>query len=142
MTINQITGIIIDAAIAIHIKTGPGLFESVYETLLVYELQKRGLRVERQIAIPVIYDDLKMPDGFRADLLVEGVVLVEIKSVEKLASVHYKQVLTYLRCADLRVGLLINFGEEILKNGIRRIVNDYSGPLPAESVETLTEEIS
>ena len=133
MTINQITGIIIDSAIAIHMKTGPGLFESVYETLLVYELEKRGLKVERQAPIPIIYDDIKMPDGFRADLIVEGIVLVEIKSVENLATVHYKQVLTYLRCSDLRVGLLINFGEEVLKKGIRRIVNDYAGPLPAAS---------
>ncbi|MEA2554288.1 MAG: hypothetical protein QOJ65_2464 [Fimbriimonadaceae bacterium] len=133
MNVNQITGAVIDAAMKIHTQTGPGLFESVYETLLEYELTKRGYRVQRQVPIPVIYDGIKLPDGFRADLLVEGIVLVEIKSLELLAPVHYKQLLTYLRCADFRVGLLLNFGEEVLKNGIKRIVNDYVGPSPSES---------
>jgi len=131
MEINQITRAIIDCAMTIHNRVGPGLYESVYETLLEYELKKRGLSVERQCPIPLVYDDLKFPDGFRADLLVEGKVIVEIKSVEVLAPVHFKQVLTYLSCGDFRVALLINFGEEHLKNGIKRIVNNYAGPSPS-----------
>ena len=131
MHVNQITGKVIDCAMRIHTRLGPGLYESVYETLLEYELQKAGLRVQRQVPIPVIYDDLKLPDGFRADLLVEGIVLVEIKSLETLASVHYKQVTTYLRCSELHVALLINFGEEHLRDGIKRIVNNYEGASPS-----------
>jgi GxxExxY protein len=121
---NEITGIAIDCAMRIHTRLGPGLYESVYETLREYELKKAGLQVRRQFPIPVVYDDIKMEDGFRGDLLVEDFVLVEIKSVETLAPVHYKQVLTYLRCADLRLGLLINFGSNQLKEGVRRIVNN------------------
>lgn len=121
--LNRLTGAVIDSAMHIHMRLGPGLLESVYESLLEHELLKRGLTVQRQVAIPVIWDELKLPDGFRADLVVESRVLVEIKSVEVLAPVHYKQVLTYLKCADFRVGLLINFGEAQLKDGIRRIAN-------------------
>ena len=124
MKINELSGIVVDCAMKIHMTLGPGLYESVYETLLVYELEKRGLRVERQAPIPVVYDEIKFPDGFRADLIVEGILLVEIKSLEALANVHYKQVLTYLRCANLPLGLLLNFGEEQMKNGIKRIVNN------------------
>jgi GxxExxY protein len=110
-------------AFKIYTTLGPGLLESVYETVMVYELQKRGLSVRRQQAIPVVCDDVRMDLGFRADLIVEGKVVVEIKSVEAIAPVHKKQLLTYLRLTDKRLGLLINFNVELIKNGISRMVN-------------------
>lgn len=125
MDINEITGKIIDASIKVHGKLGPGLFESVYEEALSYELTKRGLKLQRQVPVPVYYESLKMEVGFRADILVEEAVIVEIKSIEKIASVHKKQVLTYLRLTDLKIRLLINFNEELLKNGITRLINNY-----------------
>ena len=123
MTENEIAKQIVDVAFKIHTTFGPGLLESVYETIMAYELQKRGLRVQRQQAIPVIYEDVRMDLGFRADLIVEGKVVVEIKSVEAIAPVHKKQLLTYLRLTDKRLGLLINFNVELIKNGISRVVN-------------------
>jgi len=123
MTESEIATQIVDAAVKIHIALGPGLLESVYETTLAYDLEKRGLRVVRQQAIPVIYEGVHMDDGFRADLVVEGKVIVEIKSVDALARVHFKQVMTYLRLSDKRLGLLINFNEELLKDGIKRLAN-------------------
>src|SRR5882672_915095 len=123
LTENQLSKIILDAAFKVHTGTGPGLLESVYEVTLAHELRKAGLRVERQVAIPIRYDELTFDEGFRADLLVEGKVIVELKSVEQLIRVHSKQVLTQLRLSDCRLGLLINFGEVHLKNGIERIVN-------------------
>lgn len=120
---NEIATQIVDAAFKIHTTLGPGLLESVYETVMAYELGKRGLHVVRQQAIPVIYEDVHMEAGFRADLIVEGKVIVEIKSVEALAHVHKKQLLTYLRVADKRLGLLINFDTELIKHGIARVVN-------------------
>jgi len=126
MEINQITWQIINASIEVHSKLGPGLFESVYEEVLHYELIKRGLLSERQVALPVYYDNLKMEVGFRADLLVEKKVIVELKSIETIAPVHKKKVLTYLRLAKLQTGLLINFNEELLKNGITRLFNNYA----------------
>ncbi|MBD0279783.1 MAG: GxxExxY protein [Bacteroidota bacterium] len=125
MELNNITGQIVDAAIKVHNELGPGLFESVYEEILAYELQKRRLFVERQVPVPVYYDYLKMEVGFRADLIVEKQVIVEIKSIETIAPVHKKQVLTYLRLTGLKIGLLINFNEELLKNGITRLINNY-----------------
>lgn len=125
MELNEITGIIIEESIKIHKDLGPGLLESVYEEVLCYRLVKRGLLVERQKAIPLYYEDVKMDIGFRADLIVEHAVVVEIKSVEAIAPVHPKVLLTYLRLTDKRVGLLINFNEAILKNGLKRIVNNY-----------------
>jgi GxxExxY protein len=122
--LDDITGTIIDAALEIHRKLGPGLFESVYETLLARALERRGLSVARQVLVPVEYDGLVFEDGFRADLVVEQQVVVEIKSIEKLAQAHRKQVLTYLRLMNLRVGLLINFGGSTLAEGLKRIVND------------------
>lgn len=104
---------------------GPGLFESVYEEILHYELLKRDLYVQRQVDIPVFYDDLKMNIGFRADLIVEREVIVEIKSVENLNPVHFKQLTTYLKLSGCPVGLLINFNESLLKEGIRRVVNNF-----------------
>ena len=123
MTENEISGEIVDAALTIHRSVGPGLFESVYETLLEYELKKRGLQIERQWPIPVVYDEIKLEDGFRCDLIVEKRVIVEIKSVDALGPVHFTQLLTYLRLADRRLGLLINFNVDKLKDGIKRIVN-------------------
>ena len=125
MELNNITGQIVDAAIKVHNELGPGLFESVYEEVLSYQLRKRGLFVERQVPVPVYYDYLKMEVGFRADLIVEKQVIVEIKSIETIAPVHKKQVLTYLRLTGLKIGLLINFNEELLKNGITRLINNY-----------------
>jgi GxxExxY protein len=123
LTENELSRFILDAAFNVHTKTGPGLLETVYEVILAYELQKQGLRVQRQVPVSIHYDELMFDEGFRADLLVEDKVIVELKSVEKLIPVHSKQLLTQLRLSDRRLGLLINFGELRLKNGIERIVN-------------------
>lgn len=125
MFINEITSVIIDECIYIHKSVGPGFFESVYEELLFYRLIKRGLIVERQRAVPVVFEEVKMEIGFRADLIVEKKVLVEIKSVEALANIASVQTLTYLRFTGISIGLLINFNVEKLKNGIKRIANNY-----------------
>ncbi|HEV7330339.1 MAG TPA: GxxExxY protein [Flavisolibacter sp.] len=130
MEINTITGAIVDESIKIHTDLGPGLLESVYEELLAYRLGKSGFIIRRQVPIPVVYENIKMELGFRADLIVEDCVIVEIKSVEALAPVHHKQLLTYLKLTGITVGLLINFNEELLKKGLKRIVNNY---LPASS---------
>ena len=123
MTENEISRVIVDAAAKIHIHIGSGLFESAYREMLVYELTKRGLKVEREVPIAIVYGGLQIENAFRADLIVEGKVIVEIKSVEQLSLVHKKQLLTYLRLADKRLGLLINFGAPRIKDGIVRIVN-------------------
>lgn len=123
MTENEIASQIVDVAYKIHVKIGPGLLESVYEALLIHELRKRGLQVEAQKPIPVIYEGIKLEVGFRADLIVEDKVIVEIKSVEVVMPVHKKQLLTYLRLTDKRLGLLINFGENLTKDGITRVAN-------------------
>jgi GxxExxY protein len=120
---NEVARLIVDAAYKIHMTLGPGLLESVYETVLAYELEKRGLQVRRQVPVPVVYGRMSFDEGFRADLMVQGKVIVELKSVEKVAPVHKKQLLTYLRLADKRLGLLINFGEGLIKDGITRIAN-------------------
>ena len=124
MTLDDITSEIIDASIRLHQDLGPGLLESVYEALLSKLLTRRGLTVERQKAISFEYDGISFDDGFRVDLLVEGRVVVELKSVEKVAPVHSKQLLTYLRLMNVPVGLLINFGASTLKEGLHRIVNN------------------
>ncbi|PYS82735.1 MAG: GxxExxY protein [Acidobacteria bacterium] len=123
MTENEIAAIIVDVAYRIHKQLGPGLLESVYEAIMAYEIRKRGLHVAQQQALPVIHEEVRMDVGFRADLIVEGKVIVEIKSLEILAPVHKKQLLTYLRVADKRLGLLTNFGEALIKDGITRVVN-------------------
>ncbi|RPJ50845.1 MAG: GxxExxY protein [Chloroflexi bacterium] len=123
--IDDITGCIVDAAYKIHTGLGPGLLESVYEVVLMRELVRRGLGVERQKAVPFEFDGIRFDEGLRIDLLVDGRVVVELKSVEKLAPVHAKQLLTYLRLMHLPVGLLINFGALTLKEGLHRIVNNY-----------------
>ena len=122
---DDITGSIIDASMQIHRALGPGLMESAYETLLVCELSRRGLCVERQRMISVSYDGVHIEDAFRADLIVEGCVIVEVKSIDRFAPVHRKQLLTYLRLTNLRVGLLLNFSAETMKEGLKRVVNDF-----------------
>jgi GxxExxY protein len=124
MTENEISKIVVDVCYKIHTKLGPGLLESVYEAILYYELTKRGLAVERQTPIPVIWDEIKLDIGFRSDLIVENKVILEIKSVEQIASVHPKQLLTYLKITGMKLGLLINFNEPLIKTGITRIVNN------------------
>ncbi|HEY0348537.1 MAG TPA: GxxExxY protein [Pyrinomonadaceae bacterium] len=123
MTENEVAKQIVGVAFKIHSTYGPGLLESVYETIMAYELNKRGLRVNRQQAIPVIHEEVRMELGFRADLIVESKVVVEIKSIEAIGPVHKKQLLTYLRLTDKRLGLLINFQVDLIKNGISRVVN-------------------
>jgi GxxExxY protein len=123
MTENAIAKQIADAAVRLHTTLGPGLLESVYDTVLAYELGRRGLRTVRQQPIPVVYEGVRIDTGFRADLVVEDKVIVEVKSVEILAPVHKKQLLTYLRLADKRLGLLINFHVALIKDGITRVVN-------------------
>ena len=124
MNENDIAREIVNAAYKIHTTLGPGLLESVYEATLAYELEKRGIKVVRQQAIPVVYETVRMDVGFRADLIAGGKVIVELKSLEMVAPVHKKQLLTYLRLADKRLGLLINFGSELIKDGITRVVNN------------------
>jgi len=123
VTENEAAKQIVDAAFQVHTSLGPGLLESVYEVVLAYELEQRGLQVVRQQAIPVVYHDTGIEMGFRADLIVEDKVIVEIKSVEAIAPVHKKQLLTHLRLADKRLGLLINFNVALIKDGITRIAN-------------------
>lgn len=123
MTENEIAKQILDAAFRVHTKLGPGLFESVYEVIMAYELKKRGLAAERQKPMPIMYDDIRFGEAFRSDMVVNGKVIAELKSVEALLPVHAKQLLTQLRLSGLKLGLLINFGEARLKNGIKRIIN-------------------
>jgi GxxExxY protein len=133
MTENAIAREIVDAAFRVHTTLGPGLLESVYDTVLAYELERRGLRVVRQQPIPVVYEDVRIAAGFRADLVVEDKVIVEVKSVENLVPVHKKQLLTYLRLADKRLGLLINFHVVLIKDGISRVVNGLEDDFHAKS---------
>ena len=122
--INKITETIIGSAIAVHKSLGPGLLESAYEACLAFELADRGLSVERQKALPVIYRDVKLDCGYRLDLLVEEKVIVELKSIDRLLPIHSAQLLSYLKLSKCNVGLLINFNVKILKSGLRRIIND------------------
>jgi len=121
--INEISGAIVDAAFKIHTTLGPGLLESVYEAVMEKELLRRGLRVRRQVPVPIHYDGLTFDEGFRADLIVEECIVVELKSVEQMSPVHGKQVLTYCKLLDFRLGLLINFGAALIKDGIKRVAN-------------------
>ena len=123
MTENQIATQVVDAAFKVHTKLGPGLLESVYEVALSYEMEKKGLSIKKQVPVAIKYDDLEFDVGFRADIIVEKCVIVELKSVESVAPVHKKQLLTYLRLSDKRLGLLINFGAPLIKQGIFRIAN-------------------
>ncbi len=120
---NSLAKIIVDSAFQVHKGLGPGLLETVYEAALTHELCKRELIVDRQRPISIKYDGICFDEGFRADLLVNDKIIIELKSVEKIIPVHRKQLLTYLRLTDMRLGLLINFGENLIKNGISRVVN-------------------
>ena len=121
---NDIATKIIGKALEVHRHLGPGLLENTYETCLAYELNQAGLYVQQQVALPIVYKDVRLNAGYRIDLLVEHKVIVEIKSVEALADIHTAQLLTYLKLKNLKLGLLINFNEVLLKNGLRRIVNN------------------
>lgn len=124
MTENELSSIIIGAAIEVHTQLGPGLLESVYETCLYYELKEIGLKVERQVDLPVKYKNLLLDSGLRLDMIVQDKVIIELKAVQELCDVHVAQILTYLKLTDLKLGLLINFNEVRLKHGLRRIVNN------------------
>ncbi|MCK5186513.1 MAG: GxxExxY protein [Deltaproteobacteria bacterium] len=123
--LNKITETIIGVAINIHRALGPGLLESAYEVCMVYDLVKAGLKVEQQKPLPIVYRGVKLECGYRLDLMIENEVIVEIKSVEKLLPIHQAQLMSYLKLSDCRVGLLINFNVKILKNGIKRVVNNF-----------------
>jgi len=123
MTENQIGTIVVDTAIMLHRALGPGLLESVYELTLAHELQKRGLAVDRQIPIPIVYDSLRFDEGFRADLIINHSVILELKSVIAITPAHRKQIQTYLRLSGKKLGFLLNFGEAMMKDGIVRVVN-------------------
>ena len=124
MEINEISGQIVDAAYKIHVATGPGLLESVYQAMMAHELRKRRLRFIEQFSVPIIYDGVTLEKGFLADFIVEDLIIVELKSVENVLPVHKKQLLTYLKLADKPLGLLINFNVRLIKHGIDRIANN------------------
>ena len=123
MTENEIAQAVVDAAYHVHTRLGPGLLESVYEVVLAHELTRRGFQVERHKPVPIEYEGLKFDEGFRADLVINGKVILELKAVETVLPVHKKQLLTYLRLTKLQLGLLINFGCALIKDGISRVVN-------------------
>jgi len=123
MNENVIGKDVVDAAVKLHRELGPGLLETVYEVVLARELQGRGLRIERQVPVPIVYAGMRFEEGFRADIIVEGKVILELKSVEQLSKVHAKQVLTYLRLTGLKLGFVLNFGSNLMKDGIERVVN-------------------
>ena len=129
LELERLATIAIDCGFRLHQEVGPGLLENAYEMLLMHMLAKRGLSVERQKQIPIVFDGVTIDQGFRIDLLIEGKLLIELKTVERLAPVHHKQVLTYLRFMNLPLGLLMNFSNETLKEGLRRILNQYDGPI-------------
>jgi GxxExxY protein len=124
MDLNFLSKVILDSAFRVHSAVGPGLYEHVYEVILAHELKKQNLMAERQVPIPIVYEGIEFEEGYKADLIVEQSVIVELKSVETLVPVHWKQLYTQLKLKDFRLGLLINFGDEHLKNGIRRIANN------------------
>lgn len=123
-TENEISKLVVDLCFKIHKQYGPGLFESVYEEIFCYEWNKNGIPFKRQEAIPLIHEEIKLDAGFRADIIIDNKVILELKSVELLAPVHYKQLLTYLKLTELKLGLLINFNVELIKDGIHRMVNN------------------
>jgi GxxExxY protein len=124
MNINEVSGEVVDAAIKVHSALGPGLLESAYEVCLLYELSKRGLRAQRQVELPVVYQGVRIDAGYRIDLLVEDLVIVEIKSVAEFSPLHQAQLLTYLKLSGKHVGLLINFNVVRLKDGVKRMVHE------------------
>jgi len=123
MTENEISYKIRGIVFEIHKKLGPGLFESVYEEIMYHEIQKAGMKVEKQVPLPLIWDNLRLDRGYRIDLLIENKVIIEIKSIENIAPVHYKQLATYVKLSGLKLGLLVNFFENDIKNGIKRYIN-------------------
>lgn len=125
MTENEIGTIVVNCAIQLHRKLGPRLLEIVYEAILARFIERRGLSVARQVVVPVVFDGERFEEGFRADLIVEGKVIVELKSVEALHPAHKKQLLTYLKLTRMKLGYVLNFGEELMKNGISRIINGH-----------------
>jgi len=124
ITENEISAIVVDICYKMHVKLGPGLLESVYEAILFYELTNKGLFVERQKTLPVVWDEIKLDIGFRTDLIIENKLILEIKSIEKITEVHAKQIMTYLKITKMKLGLLINFNVPLIKFGITRIVNN------------------
>jgi GxxExxY protein len=125
MTENEIGKIVVDCAVRLHMELGPGLLETVYEVLLAHMLEEAGLSVKRQVSIPITFRGIEFDEGFRADIVVENKVILELKSIEGVSKAHKKQVLTYLKLTDKKLGYLLNFGEELMKNGISRILNGY-----------------
>ena len=125
MTENTIGRIVIDQAVKLHMELGPGLLETVYEVILSHRLKEHGLKVERQVQIPIAIDGIQFEEGFRADILVENKVLLELKSVDRVSNAHKKQVLTYLKLTDCKLGYLLNFGEALMKDGITRCLNGH-----------------
>ena len=123
---NEIGSLVVDAAVNLHKRLGPGLLENVYEIILMKLLSKRGLSVQRQVSIPMEFEGEHFSEGFRADLFIEGKVIIELKSVEKIMDVHKKQLLTYLKLTNTKLGFIINFGAELMKDGIIRVVNGLS----------------
>jgi GxxExxY protein len=124
MTENELSKIVFDCALKVHQNLGPGLLESAYEECLFYELKKTGLQVEKQKSLPLIYEEVKLDVGYRLDIIVENKLILEIKSVETLNDIHFAQLLTYLKLTNCKLGLLMNFNVTLIKNGIRRIVNN------------------
>ena len=120
---NELAKAVVDAALQVHKALGPGLLESVYQAVLTYELRQRGLKIESEVSIPVVYEQVQIETAFRADLIIENCLLIELKSIEQVNPIHKKQLLTYLRLSELKLGLLINFNEELIKNAIHRVVN-------------------
>jgi GxxExxY protein len=124
MTENEISKIVFDAALKVHQSLGPGLLESAYEECLFYELKKTGLKVVKQKPLPLIYEEVKLEIGYRVDLYIENKVIIEIKSVDAINDIHLAQILTYLKLSDCKLGMLINFNVSLIKNGIKRMVNN------------------
>ena len=125
MELNDISGKIIELSIKVHKELGPGMLESAYEACLLYELQKAGLKAESQLKLPIIYQNVKIEAGYRIDLLVEHLIIVELKTVERLLPIHEAQSLSYIKLSKLKLGLLINFNVKLLRDGIRRVVNNF-----------------
>ena len=137
---NALTEKIIGAAIEVHRHLGPGLLESIYEECLCYELSQLGLQFQRQVYVPITYKGLKLESTYKMDLVVEDVIVVEIKATEAPSPIHHSQLLTYLKVSNKRVGLLINFNVAVLKNGLKRVVNEYIGPSPARNLSSPLSE--
>ena len=130
--LNKITETIISGAINVHRTLGPGLLESAYEACMVFELAQAGLKVEQQKPLPIVYREVKLECGYRLDLMIENEVIIEIKSIEKLMPIHQAQLLSYLKLSECKVGLLINFNVKVLKDGIKRVVNNFPDSLRAQ----------